>query len=154
MNSKETEDDTDHFSSFPYWNFQDALEMVCINNQSKQIAQELQDLIAMRDTQALTTTKMIRKLNQKLRYEMPKRMAKELWDFIAMNDAEFPTKIRNFKRKTCEDGMIERWDYKGAKYFRNSENKVWVRKADGELGDWVGIYLPNLDQLEYVEWSE
>ena len=115
-------EDYDNFSSLPYWNFQDALQTLLIENQSKQIAKELQELIDMKDNQLLTTTRMIRK------------------------------KLNKFKPR-IQDGVIQRWDYKGSTYYRDSENKVWIRTAD-ELGDWVGVYLPYSDELEHVEWFD
>lgn len=47
-----------------------------------------------------------------------------------------------------DDGMLHPWSYKGKQYFRNKENQVWVKGADGGCGDWQGIYLPAEDRID------
>lgn len=46
------------------------------------------------------------------------------------------------------DGMIHPWPYKGKNYFRNADNEVWLKAADGSCGDWQGIYLPAEDRID------
>jgi hypothetical protein len=50
---------------------------------------------------------------------------------------------------TCPaDGMIHPWAYKGKNYFRNSDNEVWLKAADGSCGAWQGIYLASEDRID------
>jgi len=44
--------------------------------------------------------------------------------------------------KCPADGMIHPWAYKGKNYFRNADNEVWAKAADGSCGDWQGVFLP------------
>ena len=46
------------------------------------------------------------------------------------------------------DGMIHPWSYKGKKYFRNHDNEVWEKAADGSCGDWAGVFLPAEDRID------
>jgi hypothetical protein len=46
------------------------------------------------------------------------------------------------------DGMVHPWSYKGKKYFRNHDNEVWVKGADGSCGDWAGVFLPAEDRID------
>jgi hypothetical protein len=46
------------------------------------------------------------------------------------------------------DGMVHPWPYKGKTYFRNSDNEVWEKAADGSCGAWQGIYLPAEERID------
>ena len=46
------------------------------------------------------------------------------------------------------DGMVHPWAYKGKQYLRNSDNEVWLRGADGGLGEWQGIYVVAEDRID------
>ncbi len=46
------------------------------------------------------------------------------------------------------DGMVHPWSYKGKQYLRNSDNEVWLRGADGGMGEWQGIYLVAEDRID------
>lgn len=46
------------------------------------------------------------------------------------------------------DGMVHPWPYKGKQYLRNSDNEVWLRAADGGLGEWQGIYMPTENRID------
>lgn len=46
------------------------------------------------------------------------------------------------------DGMVHPWPYKGKQYLRNSDNEVWLRAADGGLGEWQGIYNAAEDRID------
>jgi F0F1-type ATP synthase membrane subunit b/b' len=45
------------------------------------------------------------------------------------------------------DGMCHPWSFKGIKYARNSDNEVWLQKANGEL-DWQGVFLPAENRID------
>ena len=50
---------------------------------------------------------------------------------------------------TClNDGNVYPWDYKGEKLLRNFENQVWAADADGDCGDWKGIYVVAEDRID------
>lgn len=40
------------------------------------------------------------------------------------------------------EGEVKTWSFKGKSYFRNSDNELWMKGADGGLGEWAGVYLP------------
>lgn len=40
------------------------------------------------------------------------------------------------------EGQVKSWSFKGKTYFRNSDNELWLKKADGQMGEWQGVYLP------------
>ena len=46
------------------------------------------------------------------------------------------------------DGMLHPWKYKGKNYLRNSDNEIWIRRKDGEVGEWIGVYLPKKDHID------
>jgi hypothetical protein len=46
------------------------------------------------------------------------------------------------------DGMVHPWPYKGKQYLRNSDNEVWLKGADGGIGEWQGVYLPAEDRID------
>jgi hypothetical protein len=46
------------------------------------------------------------------------------------------------------DGEVKVWSYKGKVYFRNSEDEVWLKAADGGLGAWQGVYLVTEDRID------
>ncbi len=46
------------------------------------------------------------------------------------------------------DGMLHPWAYKGKQYLRNSDNEVWLKAADGGMGEWQGIYVPAEDRID------
>ena len=41
-----------------------------------------------------------------------------------------------------EESEVKAWSFKGKSYFRNSDNELWAKAADGGLGEWAGLYLP------------
>ena len=41
-----------------------------------------------------------------------------------------------------EEGACKSWSFKGKTYFRNAENEIWLKKSNGSVGDWQGVYLP------------
>lgn len=54
------------------------------------------------------------------------------------------------KRPTVEDdwtpptieGGCKSWSFKGKTYLRNAENELWLKKSNGAVGEWQGVYLP------------
>lgn len=46
------------------------------------------------------------------------------------------------------DGMVHPWSYKGKQYLRNSDNEVWLRGADGGMGEWQGVYVVTEDRID------
>lgn len=40
------------------------------------------------------------------------------------------------------EGGCKAWSFKGKTYFRNAENELWLKKSNGSVGDWQGVYLP------------
>ena len=46
------------------------------------------------------------------------------------------------------EGDVKSWSYKGKVYFRNSEDEVWLKAADGGLGAWQGVYLVAEDRID------
>ena len=50
---------------------------------------------------------------------------------------------------TCPtDGNVYPWPYKGENLLRDFENRVWTIDAEGGLGDWKGIYMPEKDCID------
>jgi flagellar biosynthesis GTPase FlhF len=47
-----------------------------------------------------------------------------------------------------DDGMVHPWSFKGKQYLRNFGNEVWLKGADGGMGDWQGVYLPTEDRID------
>jgi hypothetical protein len=41
-----------------------------------------------------------------------------------------------------DDGGVASWSFKGKVYYRNAENDIWLKAADGGLGAWQGVYMP------------
>jgi hypothetical protein len=46
------------------------------------------------------------------------------------------------------DGAVHPWNYKGAKYLRNSDHQVWKEDAEGGCGDWCGVFLIDEDRID------
>jgi hypothetical protein len=46
------------------------------------------------------------------------------------------------------EGQVKSWSFKGKTYFRNSDNELWLKKADGQMGDWQGVYLPSESRID------
>jgi hypothetical protein len=40
------------------------------------------------------------------------------------------------------EGGCKSWSFKGKTYFRNADNELWLKKSNGTVGDWQGVYLP------------
>ena len=40
------------------------------------------------------------------------------------------------------EGEVKSWSFKGKSYFRNSDDELWHKGADGAMGEWAGVYLP------------
>ncbi len=46
------------------------------------------------------------------------------------------------------DGNVHPWTFKGVKYAVNYERHVWKMTEDEDLGDWVGLYVPEEDRID------
>jgi hypothetical protein len=46
------------------------------------------------------------------------------------------------------DGNVHPWTFKGKKYAVNYDRHVWKMTEDEDLGDWVGLYLPEEDRID------
>lgn len=46
------------------------------------------------------------------------------------------------------DDSVKLWSYKGKVYLRNSDDEIWLKAADGGLGEWQGVYLPAEDRID------
>lgn len=46
------------------------------------------------------------------------------------------------------EGQVKSWSFKGKTYFRNSDNELWLKKADGQMGEWQGVYLPSESRID------
>ncbi len=47
-----------------------------------------------------------------------------------------------------EDGMVHPCTIKGKKYLRNFEGETWTVGADGNVGEWAGMYDAKADKLD------
>lgn len=43
---------------------------------------------------------------------------------------------------------VKSWSFKGKVYYRNSEDEIWLKAADGGLGAWQGVYLVAEDRID------
>ena len=50
--------------------------------------------------------------------------------------------------KCPTDGNVYPFPYKGKDYFRDFENQVWEKAADGGLGKWAGIFIFSEDRID------
>jgi hypothetical protein len=71
----------------------------------------------------------------------------------AVAPAKAPVKAKPAPKKEEEwscpaDGMLHPWAYKGKQYLRNSDNEVWLKGADGGMGEWQGIYVVAEDRID------
>ena len=50
---------------------------------------------------------------------------------------------------TCPtDGNVYPWTFKGKNFLRNSDNQVWEPAAEGDCGDWAGMFIPAEDRID------
>ncbi len=49
-----------------------------------------------------------------------------------------------------EEGFHD-WTWDGKLYFRNSQNHVFTQTADGQCGDWAGLWIPAELRFEMIE---
>lgn len=49
-----------------------------------------------------------------------------------------------------EDGFHD-WTWDAKLYFRNSKNHVFTQSADGQCGDWMGLWIPAELRFEMIE---
>jgi hypothetical protein len=47
-----------------------------------------------------------------------------------------------------EEGAVKVWSYKGKTYLRNAENEIWLKAADGGVGEWQGVYLTAENRID------
>ncbi len=58
-------------------------------------------------------------------------------------------KVEEEEEWSCAaDGLVHPWTFKGKHYFRNSDNEVWLKGADGGCGEWQGIYIPSEKRID------
>jgi hypothetical protein len=50
--------------------------------------------------------------------------------------------------KCPTDGNVYPFPYKGKDYFRDFENQVWEKAADGGLGKWAGVFIFSEDRID------
>lgn len=48
----------------------------------------------------------------------------------------------------AEEGAVKEWSYKGKVYLRNSDNEIWLKAADGGVGEWQGVYIPSDNRID------
>jgi hypothetical protein len=71
--------------------------------------------------------------------------------------AAAPKKKTVAKKKTVdnwvapdEDGFHD-WTWEGKLYFRNFKNHIFTQTADGQVGDWVGLWIPAELRFDPIE---
>lgn len=47
-----------------------------------------------------------------------------------------------------EEGAVKAWSYKGRMYLRNAENEIWLKAADGGIGEWQGVYVAAENRID------
>jgi hypothetical protein len=71
---------------------------------------------------------------------------------VAKKAPSAPTKAKQVVKqeewKCDNDGLLHTWSFKGQEYLRNYDNEVFRPTADGQMGDWCGVYLPKENRID------